>query len=104
MNATVNEILSLATINVELAASRYGTPIPTLRVSMPKTAHHRHLAVALHQIAADLELAIPSNEGWPVTVETSSDYRGAIVLELLNGTAEEAERAMAVLRKVATQQ
>ena len=104
MNRTMNRILKSATITVELAASRYGTPAPTLWVTMPKTAHHRHLAVALHLIAADIELAIPSNEGWPVTVETSSDYRGAIVLELLNGTAEEAERAMAVLRKVATQQ
>ena len=104
MNATMSKILKSATLTVELAASSYGTPVPTLSVTMPVGSNHRHLAVALHLIAADIELAIPSNEGWPVTVETSSDYRGAIVLELLNGTAEEAERAMAVLRKVATQQ
>lgn len=98
----MNEILKSATLTVELATSRYGIPTPMLRVTMPKTAHHRHLAVALHLIAADIEHAIPSNEGWPVTVETSSDHRGTIVLELVKGTAEEAERAMGVLRKVAT--
>jgi hypothetical protein len=101
MNRTMNKILKSATLTVELAASRYGTPAPTLGVTMPRTAHHRHLAVALQLIAAELELAIPTSETWPVTVETSSDYRGTITLELVKGTAEEADRAMAVLKAVA---
>jgi len=46
----------------------------------------------------------PSKEGLPLTVVTSSDYRGTIVLELAKGIEEETVRTMADLPRVAIMQ
>jgi hypothetical protein len=102
MNATQKQILDAATLTAEIVASPYGTPTPTLRVRMPKNAHHRHLRVAMHLIAAELELAIPARESWPVSMDTSSDHLGTITLEMMTDKQEEAERAMQLLRACTT--
>lgn len=101
MNATMNKIPKNATITVELVTSQYGTLAPTLRVTMPVGSNHRHCSAVLHHLAAELELAIPAREAWPVTVQRSSDYRGTIEIELMKGTPAEAERAMGVLKGLA---
>ncbi len=101
MNRTMNKLLKIATINVAFASSRYGTPTPTLYVTMPKTCSHRETSAAIHMLAAEIELAIPASETWPVTVEHAGDYVGTVSVELIKGTAEEAERAMGVLKKIA---
>jgi hypothetical protein len=98
MNATMNLVRALATLTAEITKSASGSLTPTLRVALPKNANFRHCKALLHSLAAELELAIPSNEKWCVTVNQSSDYRGNIELELMTSTTQEAERAMATLK------
>lgn len=104
MNTTLYELLKSATINVELTSSRYGTPSPTLRLTMPKTRNHRETSALMHMLAAEVELAIPDDETWPVTVEHTGNRVGTVSIELIKGTAEEAKRAMAFLRKMVPSQ
>jgi hypothetical protein len=78
MNATMNLVRALATLTAEITKSASGSLTPTLRVALPKNANFRHCKALLHSLAAELELAIPSNEKWCVTVNQSSDYRGNI--------------------------
>jgi hypothetical protein len=60
-----------------------------------------YTSAAIHMVAAEIELAIPANETWPVTVEHAGDHVGTVSVELIKGTAEEAERAMAVSYRAA---
>jgi len=100
MNATMNQILSSATINVELATACHGTPSPTIRVALPKGAPFRHLKAALHHLAAKVELATPPLESWCVELDRTGDLSGTVVIELMHGTPAEAARAMALLKEV----
>ena len=61
---------------------------------------HRLVSAPLHKLAADVELATPEREHWIVQTESFYDARGRVYLELADTTPAEAERAMALLKKV----
>jgi hypothetical protein len=46
------------------------------------------------------ELATPVRENWIVQTESLHDGRGRVYLELADGTPAEAERGMAILKKL----
>ena len=98
MNNTTKQALGEATITVTTAAGRYGTPEPQIEVRMPKGTHFRKLRAALHMLAGESELATPASEGWVVQTDATSDLRGRIYLELVDGNAEEAKRGVEFLR------
>ena len=58
------------------------------------------MSAALHKLAADVELATPERERWIVQTESFYDARGRVYLELADATPAEAERGMAMLRKL----
>ena len=88
------------TTTISQAESHYGNAEPQLAISFPRGTHHRVVKAALHKLAADVELATPANEGWGVNIEEYTDASGRVYLELANATPEEAERGMALLKKL----
>ncbi len=88
----------LTTKTLTLATARYGTLAPQIELTTPKGTHYRALSAAAHRLAADIETQTPRSERWNVNIELSSDNRAYVSLELMTGSAEEAERGMALLR------
>jgi hypothetical protein len=88
------------TITATLLTTTYGTPQPTIEVSLPRTAHYRELAATLYDLAARIERATPANEGWVVEVQRRGDTSGRVVLEMVEGNEREVRVALAVLRAV----
>jgi hypothetical protein len=60
-------------------------------------------SAAIHKLAAEVELATPEHERWVVETETLYEGRGRVYLELADGTPAEAERGMAMLKKLPEQ-
>ena len=60
---------------------------------------YRVVKAALHKLAAEIELATPTNEGWGVVTEDYNES-GRVYLELVDATPAEAARAMALLTKL----
>ncbi len=58
------------------AETRYGTAEPQIEIRLPKGPGHRLVSAALHQFAADVELATPERERWIVQTECFYDARG----------------------------
>jgi hypothetical protein len=54
------------TKTVSQGESRYGTAEPQIEIRLPKGTSHRLVSAALHQLAADVELATPERERWIV--------------------------------------
>ncbi len=95
-----NELLTNAQITISISTSQYGTSQPEIRVHFPLHTGWRRSSALLHQIAAEVELATSSLEGWIVNLEAKSDEHGRIYLELFKGDDTEARRGLALLRKV----
>ena len=92
-----------ATMTISQGEAQYGTPEPQLEIRFPKGAHHRQVGAAIHKLAAEVELATPEHERWIVETETLYEGRGRVYLELADGTPAEAERGMAMLKKLVEQ-
>ena len=88
------------TKTVSQGESRYGTAEPQIEIRLPKGTSHRLVSAALHKLAADVELATPERERWIVQTESFYDARGRVYLELADATPAEAERGMAMLKKL----
>ena len=58
------------------------------------------MSATLHKLAADVELATPVRENWIVQTESLHDGRGRVYLELADGADDEADRGMAMLKKM----
>lgn len=58
------------------------------------------MKAALHELAAEIELATPASERWLVQTEDFNET-GRVYVELTDATPAEAARGMARLRKVA---
>jgi hypothetical protein len=84
---------------VSQGESRYGTPEPQLALRFPKGTSYRVVKAALHKLAAEIELATPASERWCVNTEDFNDG-GRVYLELADATPAEAERGMALLKKL----
>lgn len=89
----------LATTTVSQGESRYGTPEPQIALRFPKGTNYRVVKAALHKLAADIELATPASERWCVNTEDYNES-GRVYLELAEATPGEAERGMAMLKRV----
>ena len=61
--------------------------------------HYRKSSAALHALAAILELATPTNEGWVVVVDPHGDEVGRVYLELVDGGYPEARRGLELLKR-----
>jgi hypothetical protein len=92
-----------STTTISQGEGEYGTPEPQLEIRFPKSAHHRQVSAAIHKLAAEVELATPEHERWIVETETLYEGRGRVYLELADGTPAEAERGMAMLKKLVGQ-
>ena len=97
---TPRSTVAMSSPTVSQGESRYGTAEPQIEIRLPKGTSHRLVSAALHQLAADVELATPERERWIVQTESFYDARGRVYLELANATPAEAEREMAVLKKL----
>ncbi|MFI5246538.1 MAG: hypothetical protein ACHQQR_14995 [Gemmatimonadales bacterium] len=100
MTNTTKKAMNGATLTVKMAESRYGNPEPRIEVRMPKGTHFRKLHAALHMLAAEIELATPTREGWCVQTDPTSDECGRVYFELSDSTDEEAKRGLALLRQI----
>jgi hypothetical protein len=89
------------TKTITLGTSQYGTLQPQIEVRMPKGTHHRVTRATLLKLAAELELATPAKESWIVQLSDHAETSGWVYLELGDGTQAEAERGMALLKRVA---
>ena len=89
-----------ATTTVSQCETLYGTPEPQIALRFPKGTSYRVVKAALHKLAADVELATPERERWIVQTESFYDARGRVYLELADATPAEAERGMAMLKKL----
>ena len=84
--------------SVEVITTEYGTPQPELQLALAASANARELRALLYELAGQAERTLSRTpELWVVTVRHDSEHNGAIVLELLDGTAAESERACALL-------
>jgi hypothetical protein len=92
-----------ATMTIRQGEAQYGTPEPQIEIRFPKGAHHRQVSAAIHKLAAEVELATPEHERWVVETEALYEGRGRVYLELADGTPHEAERGMAMLKKLVVQ-
>jgi len=88
------------TVTACLARSRAGFPLPTLEVWPPPESHFRVVSARMHELAAAIERATAPNEQWLVYLMRDSGGGGRVIVELMDGSEEEAERAMATLREV----
>ncbi len=59
------------------------------------------MSATLRGLAAEVELATPERERWPVQTKSFYDARGRVYLELADATPAEAARGMALLTKLA---
>ena len=88
------------TKTVSQGESRYGTAEPQIEIRLPKGTNHRMVNATLHKLAAAVELATPERERWIVQTESFFDARGRVYLEPADATPAEAERGMALLKKL----
>ena len=88
------------TKTVSQGESRYGNAEPQIEIRLPKRTSHRLVNAAVHKLAADVELATPERERWVVQTESFYDARGRVYVELADATPAEAERGMAVFKKL----
>jgi hypothetical protein len=88
-----------ATTTVSQGESRYGNPEPQIALRFPKGISYRVVKAALHKVASEIELATPANERWCVNTEDYNES-GRVYLELADATPVEAERGMAMLKKL----
>jgi hypothetical protein len=70
------------------------------RVALSAPLARTLLAHRIHKLAADVELATPERERWIVQTESFYDARGRVYLEQADATLAEAERGMAMLKKL----
>lgn len=89
------------TKTITLGTSQYGNLQPQIEVRMPKGTHYRVAKATLLKLAAEVELATPSTERWIVQLSDHAETSGWVYLELGDGSQAEAERGMALLRRVA---
>ena len=89
-----------ATTTISQRENQYGTPEPQIEICLAKGAHYRLVSTTLHKLAADVELATPVRENWIVQTESLHDGRGRVYLELADGADDEADRGMAMLKKM----
>ena len=92
-----------ASMTVIECENQYGTREPQIEIRLAKGAHHRLVSATLHKLAADVEIATPVRENWIVQIERLLDGRGRVYLELADGAPAEAERGMAILKKLVGQ-
>jgi hypothetical protein len=91
--------LRAATLTVSMGESQYGTPQPEVEVRFLRGTHYRKSSAALHALAAAIELATPTTEGWVVIVDPHADEVGHVYLEFVNGDDAEARRGLALLKR-----
>ena len=91
---------------VTLARSQYGHPEPRIEVKFARGTSFRRIHAALHLLAAAVELATPEAEGWiaQMVAASADNDAGWVYLELLHASDDEAQRALAVLQRVTTEQ
>ena len=102
LNTAVVRNLRAASLKAKMGESRYGTPEPEIEVRFLRGTHFRKSSAALHALAAILELATPTNEGWVVVVDPHGDEVGRIYLELVDGSYPEARRGLELLKRAIT--
>lgn len=91
--------LRAATLTPSMGESRYGTTEPQVDVRFLRGTHYRKSSAALHALAAVIELATPTNEGWVVVVNPHDDEVGRVYLELVKGDDAEARRGLELLKR-----
>ncbi|MGH7298445.1 MAG: hypothetical protein ACRELB_26125 [Polyangiaceae bacterium] len=100
MNAMTKKLTKGSTLAAVLSAGQYGTPQPQIEVRFPASMGYRLRTAALHCLAAEVEAAAPAGAHWNVEMVDGNYEAGFVYLELVDGTKEEADRGMAVLRQV----
>jgi hypothetical protein len=83
--------------DLKIERSRYGTPTATLWITSSPGTPYRRVRAALHAVAMIAELGTSADEKWVIGIEVSSDLKGYVYVETVNGTDAEARRAMALL-------
>jgi hypothetical protein len=100
MDAMTKKLMRGATLTARLGESQYGTPEPCIEVRFLDQVRYRVRSAALHALAAEIEAATAATDHWCVELADGNYESGRVWLELADGTGEEAERGMALLRRV----
>lgn len=91
----------LPTYRTCVTASEFGTPRPEIQVDVPAARNRRELFVVLHELAARVERGLAgTREAWHVELRRIDERKGAVYLELMDGTQREVDRGMAALQAV----
>lgn len=88
------------TMTVTLSHSEFGTPRPQIELRFPPGTSQRQTSAAAHTLAAKVELATPTKEGWVVVLRAGEDCAW-VWLEVIDGFEREVQSGMEVLRQVA---
>jgi hypothetical protein len=96
-----NTNLNEPRITVRIGESDFGFPQPFVEVRAPAGMRYRVLNATLHTIAARIELAMPARCPWAVSIQHGrSNECGYVVIELHDGTTDEAEAGLAILKEL----
>ncbi|WP_437298192.1 hypothetical protein [Sorangium sp. So ce426] len=79
---------------------RHGTAEPQIELGLSKGTSHSLVTAALNKLDAAVELTTPECDRWIVHTASVYDARGYVYLELADVTRAEAERGMAMLKKL----
>lgn len=83
---------------IEVVTTEYGTPQPELVLTTEPPTQARELRALLLELAAQAERRLLlTPEQWEISVRHDGHYRGAVVVELMDGSAAEVDRARALL-------
>jgi len=99
--------MNKTTMNAEvftacLGTSSEGKPEPRIDFHMPAGVEYGTAMTWIEKVSGAVELATPNGERWEIYLGYFREFSsGRVLLELAEGTAAEAERAMAILRSVA---
>ena len=99
LNTALIRNLRTARLHAKMGESRCGILQPEVEVRFDRGSHYRKSNAALHALAAAIELATPTNEGWIVQVNSHSDEVGFVYLELARGDQGEARRGLELLKR-----
>lgn len=86
---------------VNVGRSEFGTPCPTISVSLPRGGNsgsslYRRTKATAYLLAAQVELATPRSHRWVVNID-ANDGTATIALELIHGNDAEVQAAVQTL-------
>lgn len=100
MNAMTRKLTRVAGLEVELGEDKAGKAQPRIELRFATDVAYRGRRAALLALAAEIEMATRPTEHWTVELLGGHHETGRVYLDLIDGTEDEAERGLQLLRRV----